>query len=144
VEITEMAAVRDIQSAQMFGERLHQLGCGMALDDFGTGYGTFTYLKHMHVDFIKIDTQFIRDLVQSESDRQIVRSLVGVARDFDVRTIAEGVENRETLELLRQFGVDYAQGYYLGRPEPIGDGGLPATDRDLPRLSRQAPITPPG
>jgi PAS domain S-box-containing protein len=144
VEITEMAAVRDIQSAQMFGERLHLLGCGMALDDFGTGYGTFTYLKHMHVDFIKIDTQFIRDLVHSESDRQIVRSLVGVARDFEVRTIAEGVENHETLELLRQFGVDYAQGYYLGRPEPIGDGGLPAaTDRDLPRLSRQAPITPP-
>ena len=141
VEITETAAVRDIQSAQMFGERLHQLGCGLALDDFGTGYGTFTYLKHMHVDYIKIDMQFIRDLVQSESDRQVVRSLVGVARDFDVRTIAEGVENRETLELLKQFDVDYAQGYYLGRPEPIDAGGLPAAGGGSPR---RAPAAPPG
>jgi PAS domain S-box-containing protein len=134
VEITETAAVRDIQSAQMFGERLQRLGCGLALDDFGTGYGTFTYLKHMHVDFIKIDMQFIRDLVHSESDRQVVRSLVGVARDFGVRTIAEGVENRETLELLQRLGVDFAQGYYLGRPERV-DAEL------LPQPAGPAPAT---
>jgi PAS domain S-box-containing protein len=118
VEVTETAAVQDVQAAGLFAERMHAMGCGLALDDFGTGYGSFTYLKHMSIEFIKIDMQFIRDLVQSEPDQQVVRSMVHIARDFGVRTIAEGVENAETLELLKRYGVDFAQGYYLGRPEP--------------------------
>ncbi len=119
LEITETAAVQDVQVARMFADRLLRLGCGLALDDFGTGYGSFTYLKHMSVQFLKIDMQFTRDLVHSEPDQQVVRSIIGIARDFGVKTIAEGVENAETLAPLERYGVDFAQGYYLAAPEPV-------------------------
>jgi PAS domain S-box-containing protein len=118
VEIPESAAVEDLQAARLFSERLHSTGCALALDDFGTGYGSFTYLKHLSIECLKIDMQFIRDLVHSESDRRVVRSIARIADDFGIETIAEGVENEETLQLLREYGVHYAQGYHLGRPAP--------------------------
>jgi PAS domain S-box-containing protein len=133
IEITETAATQDMQSARLFAERLQRLGCGLSLDDFGTGYGSFTYLKHVPVQYIKIDMQFIRDLVQSEPDRQVVRSIVGVARDFGVKTIAEGVENAETLELVKAYGIDFAQGYFLGRPEPVSPQS-PDAGKSLTRM----------
>jgi PAS domain S-box-containing protein len=125
-EITETAAVRDLQAVRVFADRLMRLGCNFALDDFGTGFGSFTYLKHLPIQFMKIDIQFIRDLVHGRSDQRIVRSMLGVARSFGVRTIAEGIENEETLELLRQFGVHYGQGFHLGRPAPAEDAARPA------------------
>jgi PAS domain S-box-containing protein len=118
-EITETAVARNMESARRFAERLRALGCAFALDDFGVGFGTFTYLKHLPVDYLKIDIGFVGDLVRDESNRQVVHAIVGVARGFGMKTIAEGVEDQATVEMLRQIGVDYAQGYWLGRPAPI-------------------------
>ena len=119
-EITETAAAGDLVQAGKLAERLIELGCRFALDDFGTGYGSFTYLKHLPVSYIKIDMQFVCDLVSNPSDRQVVKSIVDVARNFEIETIAEGVESQETLTQLAELGVDYAQGYHIGRPAPTG------------------------
>jgi PAS domain S-box-containing protein len=118
-EITETAAASDLVQAGKLADRLIALGCGFALDDFGTGYGSFTYLKHLPVGYIKIDMQFVSNLVTDASDRQVVKAIVDVARNFEIKTIAEGVETEATLEQLRKLGVDYAQGYHVGRPAPI-------------------------
>ena len=118
-EITETAAASDIEQARRFAERLRALGCGFALDDFGTGYGSFTYLKHLPVQYLKIDIEFVRDLHSESSDTQVVTSIVDVARNFGMRTIAEGVEQAATLDLLTDLGVDFAQGFHLGRPEQV-------------------------
>jgi PAS domain S-box-containing protein len=118
-EITETAVAQNLESARRFAERLRALGCSFALDDFGVGFGTFTYLKHLPVDYLKIDIEFVRDLISDKSDRHVVTAMVGVARDFGMKTVAEGVEDQETLELLSAMGVDYAQGFWIGRPAPI-------------------------
>jgi PAS domain S-box-containing protein len=118
-EITETAVLEDEAAARTFLERLHQLGCGIALDDFGTGYGTFTYLKQLPIDTVKIDIEFVRDLAESAASAKVVNAVLNVARDFGLKTIAEGVEDAETFELLRKLGVDYAQGFYIGRPAPL-------------------------
>ena len=118
-EITETAAAEDLDQARRLAERLTELGCGFALDDFGTGYGSFTYLKHLPVRYIKIDTEFVRTLRADSPDRQVVSAIVDVARNFGIETIAEGVEAAETAELLGALGVHYAQGYHFGRPAPL-------------------------
>jgi PAS domain S-box-containing protein len=118
-EITETAAARDIGQATRLAERLSALGCGFALDDFGTGYGSFTYLKHLPVDYIKVDMEFVRHLKPGSPDVQVVSAIIDVARKFGIQTVAEGVESQETLDLLRELGADYAQGYHLGFPRPI-------------------------
>jgi EAL domain-containing protein (putative c-di-GMP-specific phosphodiesterase class I) len=118
-EITETAAAENMDAAREFAWRLKSIGCGFALDDFGTGYGSFTYLKHLPVDFIKIDLQFVRYLSIDPSDRKVVKSIAAVARNFGVRTIAEGVEDATTLELLRELDVDHAQGFLIGEPRPV-------------------------
>ncbi|HYP47753.1 MAG TPA: EAL domain-containing protein, partial [Thermoleophilaceae bacterium] len=98
---------------------LVSLGCGFALDDFGTGYGSFTYLRHLPVSYLKIDVQFVRNLNVDEGDRQVVKAILDVARNFEIQTVAEGVESAEVLDVLEGMGVDFAQGYHLGRPAPI-------------------------
>ncbi len=118
-EITETAAAEDLDEARRLAERLAELGCGFALDDFGTGYGSFTYLKHLPVRYIKIDTEFVRTLRADSPDRQVVSAIVDVARNFGIETIAEGVEAEETAELLGALGVHYAQGYHFGRPAAL-------------------------
>ena len=118
-EITETAVAENLGAARTFAQRLRRLGCAFALDDFGVGHGTFTYLRHLPVDYLKIDIQFVRDLPSDEGDRQVVRAIIGVAKQFGIKTIAEGVEDEATLEKLRQMGVDYAQGYWIGRPVPL-------------------------
>ena len=118
-EITETAAAENLDAARDFAWRLRGLGCGFALDDFGTGYGTFAYLKHLPVTFIKIDMEFVRYLAIDPSDQKIVKSIIAVARNFGVQTIAEGVEHQATLDLLRSLGVDYAQGFLIGEPRAI-------------------------
>jgi PAS domain S-box-containing protein len=120
-EITETALVEDEAAASAFAQRLHQLGCKLALDDFGTGYGSFTYLKHLPVDYLKIDIEFVRDLVTSSASRHVVEAVVALARGFSLKTVGEGVEDKRTLELLAELGVDFAQGYDIGRPAPISD-----------------------
>jgi EAL domain-containing protein (putative c-di-GMP-specific phosphodiesterase class I) len=116
VELTETSAVSDLHDAQRFIEALHQTGCGVSLDDFGTGFSSFAYLKHLQVDSVKIDGLFIRNL-PNESDNQLfVKAIVTVARGLHKTTIAECVEDEETLVMLRNFGVDCVQGYYLEKP----------------------------
>jgi EAL domain-containing protein (putative c-di-GMP-specific phosphodiesterase class I) len=118
-EITETAAAENLDAARDFAWRLRGLGCGFALDDFGTGYGTFAYLKHLPVTFLKIDIEFVRYLAIDPSDQKIVKSIIAVAQNFGVQTIAEGVEHQATLDLLRELGVDYAQGFLIGEPKPV-------------------------
>jgi PAS domain S-box-containing protein len=118
-EITETALIEKTEVAVVLAERLRKLGCRFALDDFGSGYGGFHYLKHLPMDFLKIDREFIRDARASVADQHVIRAIVGLARGFGLRTIAEGVEDQETVNLLRAFGVDHAQGFHLGRPAPL-------------------------
>ncbi len=118
-EITETALMENLAAGQEFARELSELGCGLALDDFGTGFGSFTYLKSLPFRFIKIDIEFVRDLATNPANQLLVKATVSLARDFGHETIAEGVEDAETMELLKGYGVDYAQGYYLGRPAPI-------------------------
>jgi diguanylate cyclase (GGDEF)-like protein/PAS domain S-box-containing protein len=120
-EITETAIIANMEEARRFVERLIALGCGFALDDFGTGFGSLTYLKHLPIGYLKIDREFVRDLASSESDQRIVRSVVTIAREHGMRTVGEGVEDAGALALLREYGVDFAQGYFLGRPGPLQD-----------------------
>jgi PAS domain S-box-containing protein len=130
-EITETAIVVDEDAARTFAERMQALGCKVALDDFGTGYGSLTYLKQIPVDYLKIDIEFVRDLARNSASRHVVQALVALAKDFGVQTVGEGVEDAETLELLAQLGVDYAQGYHIARPEHFaerpGDHSQPPT-----------------
>ena len=110
---------QNLAAAKLFAQHLRKLGCAFALDDFGVGHGTFTYLRHLPVDYLKIDIQFVRNLLNDEDDQQVVRAIIGVAKQFEIKTIAEGVEDQTTLEELRRMGVDYAQGYHIGRPMPL-------------------------
>jgi EAL domain-containing protein (putative c-di-GMP-specific phosphodiesterase class I) len=118
-EITETAAIADIELAQRFTQRLGELGCGFALDDFGAGFGSFFYLKHIPFDTLKIDGEFIRGLVDCERDQIMVEGIARVARDLGAETVAEFVTDGATRELVHSYGVHYAQGYGIGRPRPI-------------------------
>jgi diguanylate cyclase (GGDEF)-like protein/PAS domain S-box-containing protein len=118
-ELTETAAITNMANARAFGERLQRLGCRLALDDFGTGFGPFTYLRNLPADFLKIDRDFVCNLTRSEADMRVVEAIVDIAARFGMRTVAEGVEDEGALLLLSEAGVDYAQGYHLGRPAPI-------------------------
>ena len=121
LEVTETAAIANIDQAQKFVRTLKALGCGFALDDFGVGFSSFSHLKHLPVDYLKIDGSFIRDLARNTVDQHLVQAMVAVARGLGKRTIAEFVGDDETLQLLRGYGVDFAQGYFIGRPAPLPD-----------------------
>jgi EAL domain-containing protein (putative c-di-GMP-specific phosphodiesterase class I) len=123
LEVTETAAISNMGRARAFCEGVQALGCAVALDDFGSGFGSFQYLKHLPFDFLKIDGDFIRGLPSSPTDQLVVRALVDVVRGMGRRTIAEFVGDAATLELLRGYGVDFAQGFAIGRPAaavPVG------------------------
>jgi PAS domain S-box-containing protein len=120
-EVTETAVMKDVPAGRRFADRLVALGCSFSLDDFGTGYGSLTYLRQLPISYLKVDVQFVREMTQSEGDQRLVQAIVHIAQSFGQRTIAEGVEDEETLDLLRDFGVDFAQGYHLGRPGPFPD-----------------------
>ncbi len=126
-EITETAVADNLAAARIFATRLHTLGCKFALDDFGVGYAAFTYLHQLPVDYLKIDVQFVRDMLNDPESRQIVHAIVGVARQLGLETIAEGVEDHATLDELRRIGVDYAQGFLIGRPSPVSQLWQPAS-----------------
>jgi PAS domain S-box-containing protein len=128
-EITETAVADHLDAAREFAQRLRKLGCAFALDDFGVGHGTFTYLKHLSLDYLKIDLQFVRDLLSDDSDSNVVCAIIGVARQFGIKTIAEGVEDPETLLELARIGVDYAQGYWIGRPKPVAQMWNPTSSK---------------
>jgi|SRR5215213_7473715 len=113
-EITETAAMTNMDGARDFVSTSTN-----SLDDFGTGFGSFTYLNHLSISYLKIDTEFVRDILANSTDREVVKSITDVAHSLGKRTVAEGVEDAETLEVLRAYGVDCAQGWFVGPPEPI-------------------------
>lgn len=116
VELTETSAVSDLHDAQRFIEALRHTGCGISLDDFGTGFSSFAYLKYLQVDSVKIDGLFIRNLPNDPDNQLFVKAIVTVARGLHKTTIAECVEDEETLAMLRQLDVDCAQGFFLEKP----------------------------
>jgi len=119
LEITEHMAVASVVEARRFAQWLSRLGCGLALDDFGTGFASFHYLKHMPFGFLKIAGDFVREVERRPQDHLLLEAMVRVGRGMGLRTIAEWVEGEATLDALRELGVDYAQGFHLGRPEPL-------------------------
>ena len=119
IEITETAAISDMRRAREFCAGAEDLGCAIALDDFGVGFGSFYYAKRLPFSYLKIDGDFVRELPASRNDRLVVRAIVDVARGMGRETIAEFVGDGATLELLGELGVDYAQGFHVGRPAPL-------------------------
>jgi diguanylate cyclase (GGDEF)-like protein/PAS domain S-box-containing protein len=120
-EITETAAISNLASATRFIGTLHEAGCRFALDDFGSGLSSFAYLKHLPVDYLKIDGVFVKDILDDPIDMAMVRSIYDVARAMNKLTIAEFVDDAGVLEKLREIGVHYAQGYVVGRPQPLSE-----------------------
>ncbi len=118
-EITESAAISNLTEASRFIHRLKDIGSQFALDDFGTGFCSFAYLKHLPVDKLKIDGSFVKGLANSEIDQAVVRSMNQIAHALGKQTIAEFVENKVTLDYLKKYGIDYAQGHHLGRPSAV-------------------------
>jgi diguanylate cyclase (GGDEF)-like protein len=118
-EVTETVAIGNFTAAADFMRNLRDIGCRFALDDFGSGLSSFAYLKSLPVDFIKIDGRFIRNLRADPMDRAIVEAIHRVAHVADLQTIAEFVEDTAVVDVLRSIGVDFAQGYGIGRPEPL-------------------------
>jgi len=118
VEITETAAIPDLERARRFCEGVRALGVQVAIDDFGVGCNSLRYLRSLPFDMIKIDGLFIRSLASSDCDRLVVKAVVDVARGLGKETVAEYVSDVDTVELLRALGVDHAQGFALGRPRP--------------------------
>jgi len=118
-EITETAMITNLSSAEKYIKAIREMGCKFALDDFGTGLSSFSYLKNLPVDRLKIDSHFIRDIVEDEINSTMVMSINVVGHSMDLLTVAEGVEDMGILDSLRKIGIDYAQGYALSRPEPF-------------------------
>jgi diguanylate cyclase (GGDEF)-like protein len=115
-EITQTARVEDYDTAGAFADRLTEFGCEVAIDDYGAGFSPFAYLKKVPFDVIKIDGTFIREMARNDADQLVVKAIVEIARGLGKRTIAEFVEDENTTTMLREYGVDMAQGYHLGRP----------------------------
>jgi len=116
-EITETAAVADILVASRIMKDINALGCQFALDDFGIGFSSFYYLKQLPAEYIKIDGAFIRNITTNIDDQLFVQAITTVSTGLGKKTVAEFVENQEVLDLIRQYGVDYAQGYHVGKPQ---------------------------
>ncbi len=119
LEITESAAISDINNAQRFIKTLSEIGCQFALDDFGAGFSSFSYLKNLKVNYLKLDGSFIHNLPNEPRDLCIVEGMIKVANGLNMKTIAEWVENQETLDMLTNLGVDQVQGFHIGKPIPI-------------------------
>lgn len=139
IEITETAAVSQLEQAKCLIEVLNPLGCKLALDDFGAGFSSFAYLKLLNVDFVKIDGQFVVNLCQDPADQAIVKSICLLGRDMGFEVIAEFVESEDIAHKLQELGVDYAQGYAINKPMLLADlhSGL-----SLPWLEKREAVTP--
>ena len=119
LEITETAAITNLGKCTRFMEKLHSLGVAFALDDFGTGVSSFGYLKSLPVKYLKIDGSFIRDICDNEIDQILVQSIIAAAKAMKIRTVAEYVSDTTTFNKVRDMGIDYAQGFCVGKPEQL-------------------------
>ena len=135
-EVTGDAAVAHLDAARSFAKRVKALGCRFALDDFRSTFGSLRLLKELPLDLLKLDGELVGSLSESRTSQLIVKALVDVARGTGTETVAVFVSDDETIQLLRQHGVDYAQGYRVGRPKPVsevwpdGQAALPPGDGD--------------
>jgi EAL domain-containing protein (putative c-di-GMP-specific phosphodiesterase class I) len=118
-EITETAVIENFDSARAFIAALRERGCRFALDDFGSGMSSYSYLKHLPVNYIKIDGSFVRGMLEDPVDRAVVESINQIAHDLGMKTIAEFVESEEILAALADIGIDYAQGTAIGEPQAV-------------------------
>lgn len=118
IELTESAMMEEHHGAMETLDRLKALGVALSMDDFGTGYSAMSRLRNLPLSDLKIDLLFVQNMLTSASDEKIVRSMVGLAQNLGLKVVAEGVEDKETLERLRELGCDKVQGYYMGRPLP--------------------------
>jgi EAL domain-containing protein (putative c-di-GMP-specific phosphodiesterase class I) len=118
-EVTESAAIERLDAAQDFIEKIKAYGCRFSLDDFGSGYSSFAYLKNLKVNYLKIDGAFVRDMLKDPADLAMVKSMHEVGHSLGLLTIAEYVENDAILAKLGEIGIDYAQGYGIGKPLPL-------------------------
>ncbi len=118
-ELTETAAISNLASASQLMHRLKEIGCPIALDDFGSGMASFAYLRGFPIDYLKIDGEFVKDMTTDLVDYEIVEAIHNVGRVMGIKTVAESVENADILAALLLVGVDYAQGYHIGRPVPM-------------------------
>jgi len=121
VEITEQAAVTNLARANDMIHQLNAMGCRLALDDFGTGANSLMNLKNLDIARVKIDGSFVRDIVTDQRSQVTVRAIVELAKGFAIDTVAEFVENKAIADAVRALGVDYAQGFAFGKPEPLRD-----------------------
>ena len=119
-EVTETAAIANIRSAREFIDHFHLLGCRFALDDFGCGLSSFSYLQNLPVDYLKIDGSFVVDIDTNEINRAMVGAINQIGHVMGIKTVCEFVENEQVIRTLRDIGVDFAQGYHIGRPVPLG------------------------
>jgi diguanylate cyclase (GGDEF)-like protein len=126
-EITETAAITNMDHARNFAHTVTEMGCGLGLDDFGTGFSSFSYLKDLPVQHLKLDIEFIRNLPTSPVDQKLVQAMVQFAKAFGQETVAEGIEDAETLAMVRAFEIDYAQGFHIGEPALVDGAQLSAT-----------------
>ncbi|MDY0374999.1 MAG: EAL domain-containing protein, partial [Desulfobacterium sp.] len=118
-EITETTAISNFTSAQSLINETKTLGCRFAIDDFGVGFSSFRYLKDLAVDYIKIDGSFIKKIDKSQADRLFVKSISEISHALGKKTIAEFVENEAIVTILKEYDIDYAQGYHIGKPQPL-------------------------
>ena len=133
VEITETMALHEIEGSAEFVKTLRDLGCQLAIDDFGAGYTSFRNLKHLEVDLVKIDGSFVKDLLNNKDNQFFVRTLVELAHNFKLPIVAEWVGSAEEVSMLRDFGVEYLQGFFLGEPVMQLPDTIVRSDVDMKR-----------
>ena len=120
-EITETAAIANLENARDFMSRMKIIGCRFSLDDFGTGLSSYSYLRNLPVDYVKIDGVFVKDIVDNPGDYAVVRSINEIGHYMGKQTIAEYVENEDVMKCIREIGVDYMQGYHIAKPFRLED-----------------------
>lgn len=121
LEITESSTIKNIETLKEICKKIQDLGIGIALDDFGMGYSSFGILKEVHVDMIKIDRSFVKDLLENPFDVTFIKFIVEISKQYNIKVCSEGVERKEELEVVKSLDVDYIQGYYFGKPESKGE-----------------------
>jgi diguanylate cyclase (GGDEF)-like protein len=118
-EITESASINNLSATQAMIRKLNQLGCHFSIDDFGTGFSTFSYLKQLPAQHVKIDGSFVRDMLNDPIDLALVKAVNDISHSLDKHSVAEYVESKEIFEALKEIGIDYGQGYFIAKPLPI-------------------------